>query len=68
MTQQQNTLLKLQTDLSKFGLNPTEWTIKKIQSVHYLIINKIDDSFALHGMLSFKKSTPTWKSIDLVAL
>lgn len=68
MTQQQNTLLKLQTDLSKFGLNPSEWTLKKIQSVHYLIINKIDESFALYGKLSIKKNTPTWKSIDLVTL
>ncbi len=68
MTHQQNTLLKLQTDLSKFGLNPTEWTIEKVQAVSYLIRNKIDKSFALYGKLELKKNSPTWKSIDLVAL
>ncbi|WP_413575549.1 hypothetical protein ACLVWU_14505 [Bdellovibrio sp. HCB290] len=68
MTQQQNNLLKLQTELSQFGLNPTEWTLEKIQSLTYLIKNKFDDSFALCGKLEFKNKTPAWKSIDLVAL
>lgn len=68
MTQQQHTLLKLQTDLSKFGLNPAEWTLEKVQSVSYLIRNKLDRSFAFYGRLELKKNIPTWKSIDLVAL
>jgi hypothetical protein len=68
MNYQENKLLKLQTDLSKFGLNPTEWTIEKVQAVSYLIRNKIDKSFALYGKLELKKNSPTWKSIDLVAL
>ncbi len=68
MTKQQNVLLKLQTDLSKFGLNPTEWTLEKVQNVTYLIRNKLDESFALYGKLELKKNAPTWKSIDLVAL
>ncbi|WP_413582379.1 hypothetical protein [Bdellovibrio sp. HCB288] len=68
MTQQQNNLLKLQTDLSQFGLNPTEWTLEKVQALTYLIRNKLDKSFALSGTLQFKNRTPAWKSIALVAL
>ncbi|WP_413585087.1 hypothetical protein [Bdellovibrio sp. HCB274] len=68
MTQQQNNLLKLQTELSHFGLNPTEWTLEKVQTWSYVIRNKIDKSFALYGKLQSNRKTPTWKSIDLVAL
>lgn len=61
--------MKLQSDLKTFGLNPTEWTLQRIQSsLSYLIKHRVDENFAMYGELEFRKQRPQWKSIELVSL
>jgi hypothetical protein len=68
MNTKNQTLKKLHSELSKFGLNPSEWTLEYVESLRYLIRHNLDESFALYGRLEFKNQKPTWKSIDLMTL
>lgn len=65
---QEITLLKLQTQLKAFGLNPTEWSLQRIQALSYLIENKSDKNFALYGRLEYRNQKPQWKSLEVVSL
>ncbi len=58
---------QLRSELRHFGLNPADWSIIKLQSLSYLIKNKVDESFSLYGQLEYKKSKPTWKSLELAS-
>lgn len=67
---------QLHAELRKFGLNPQDWSLKKISSStmksehspNYLIQNKLDKNFSLFGKLEFRKETPAWKSLELASL
>lgn len=61
--------IKLQSDLQKFGLNPVEWSLQRIQtSLSYLIKHRFDENFAMYGELEFRKNKPQWKSIAVISL
>lgn len=68
MNPQEMTLLKLQTELKSFGLNPSEWSLQKIQALGYVIQNKLDQGFALYGRLEYRDKKPRWKSLEVVSL
>lgn len=67
MNKYEMTILKLQSQLKNFGLNPTEWSIQKVQSLTYKIQNRNDETFALYGYLEYRKQKPRWKSLELVS-
>lgn len=60
--------LKLNAELKQFGLNPSEWSLQRIQSLTYLIQNKFDKNFTLWGQIEFKKQKPQWKSVEVFSL
>ena len=62
------TLSKLQDQLKNFGLNPSEWSLEKIQALHFMIVNKSDENFALRGRLEYRDKTAFWKSLEVVSL
>ena len=62
------TLLNLQNQLQNFGLNPSEWTLEKVQALHFMIVNKSDETFALRGHLEYKDKNAFWKSLEVVSL
>ena len=64
----QITLLKLQDQLKNFGLNPTEWTLEKVQALQFMIVNKSDENFALRGRLEYRDKAAFWKSLEVVSL
>jgi hypothetical protein len=43
------TLMQLRTDLIKFGLNPADWRLKKVQRRRYKIANIKDRDFYFLG-------------------
>lgn len=61
-------LLKLQTELKSFGLNPAEWSLQKIQALGYLLLNTQDEQFAMYGRLEYRDKKPRWKSLEVVSL
>ncbi|AHZ86193.1 hypothetical protein AB1A81_04335 [Bdellovibrio bacteriovorus] len=61
-------LLKLQTELKSFGLNPAEWSLQKIQVLGYLLQNTQDEKFAMYGRLEYRDKKPRWKSLEVVSL
>lgn len=61
-------LLKLQTELKSFGLNPAEWSLQKIQALGYLLLNTQDEKFAMYGRLEYRDKKPRWKSLEVVSL
>ncbi|WP_374028020.1 hypothetical protein ACES2J_04310 [Bdellovibrio bacteriovorus] len=61
-------LLKLQTELKSFGLNPAEWSLQKIQALGYLLQNTQDEKFAMYGRLEYRDKKPRWKSLEVVSL
>jgi hypothetical protein len=60
--------LALTTQLSYFGLNPSEWSIERLNALKYLVQNKADRSFSFFGQLEYRKKKPTWKSLDLISI
>lgn len=60
--------LALTTQLSCFGLNPSEWSIERLNGISYLVQNKADRTFYFYGQLEYKKKKPTWKSLDLISI
>lgn len=64
----QMNFLKLQTDLTNFGLNPTEWTIQKIRSTLFRVQNNSDQSFSFVGQLEYHNRRPRWKKLILISL
>lgn len=63
-----NRTLKLQADLVNFGLNPSEWSLHRIQSLSYLIKNNSDDNFTFYGELEYRKQKPKWKLIKIYSI
>ncbi|WP_415062700.1 hypothetical protein [Bdellovibrio sp.] len=68
MSKNEITLLKLQSELKFFGLNPAEWSLQQAQALSYVIRNKLDKNFALYGRLEYRDKKPRWKSLELVSL
>ncbi len=61
-------IYRLQAQLKTFGLNPSEWTIQKVQALGFLLQNKLDQSFAMYGRIEYQNRRPKWKSLDLISL
>lgn len=68
MSKNEITLLKLQSELKLFGLNPAEWSLQRVQALSYVIQNRLDKNFALYGRLEYRNKKPSWKSLELVSL
>ncbi|UOF02881.1 hypothetical protein [Bdellovibrio reynosensis] len=60
--------LKLQSSLSDFGLNPYEWSLERIHSLAYLLINNVDENFKLYGHLEYREQKPKWKEMEILSL
>lgn len=68
MNNKQITQNKLQAELKRFGLNPSEWSLQRIQSLTYLVQNRLDRSFTFRGHLEFRQQKPQWKSLEVLSL
>ena len=64
----QMNLLKLSEQLKSFGLNPCEWSLERVQALHFILINKMDQNFALRGQLEYRNKTAHWKSLEVISL
>ncbi|HEY1080118.1 MAG TPA: hypothetical protein VGE46_08470 [Bdellovibrio sp.] len=67
MTRQETTLMKLSAQLTSFGLNPIEWSLRPIDTLRISIFNRADESLALYGRLEYRNQQPTWKSLELAS-
>jgi hypothetical protein len=65
---QQEQLLKLKSDLKHFGLNPSEWTLKKMRALQIKVEHRLDKSFAFMGHATKKKNQVKWQSLKLISL
>lgn len=67
-----NIELQLTDELSKFGLNPSQWMVSRKKANFYTATRKDDPSSLLAGRISFKKSRnqlqTTWKNLEWVLL
>ncbi|MNK06268.1 hypothetical protein D3C87_241610 [compost metagenome] len=62
-------LNKLQNDLKNFGLNPMDWTLRKIGQSRYQVSHVSEDDFKFLGQLEMKTPfLPTWKNLELLSL
>lgn len=68
MEKKKLSLIDLHTELKAFGLNPSEWSLKKIQQVGFLIQNKLDRNFALYGKIEYRDKKPQWVSVEVISL
>ena len=58
----------LNSQLSQFGLQPTEWSLLNEQNDQIIIQNKFDDSFYFIGSVQNLDGKQKWKNIQLVSL
>ncbi len=68
MNFQQFNALTLGLELKTYGLNPSEWSIQRIQTLYYRIQNRTDQDFTLMGTLEIKNRRPHWKHLEVVSL
>ncbi len=68
MNSNQLTNLMLQTDLTRFGLNPHEWSIHQIQHHSYLLQHKSDKHFTLQGRTQKQKDKTKWKFLQIFSI
>lgn len=61
-------LRRLQLELKNFGLNPSEWSVCRMQALGYRIQNKFDKNFTLYGRLEYRKMKPQWKSLEVMSI
>mgnify|MGYP003337751171 CR=1 FL=1 len=60
--------LMLQTELKSFGLNPTDWSLQKLDGFEYLIHHKEEQGFTFFGKLKREKERLRWKFLQLVSI
>ncbi|WP_413288663.1 hypothetical protein [Bdellovibrio sp. HCB337] len=65
MCQIQNNLKK---DLKKFGLNPEEWTVRKLKEKTYKVMHIKDHQFYFHGQTKQVGVLPEWSQLRLFSL
>lgn len=68
MTSNQLNNLMLQTDLTRFGLNPHEWSIQQIHNHNYLLQHKSDKEFTLQGQAQKQKNKTKWKFLQVFSI
>ncbi len=68
MSKQQITLLSLQAELKNFGLNPSDWTLHRVNALRFVLQNNLDANFLMRGRLEYKKQKAQWKSLELLSL
>ncbi len=54
--------------LSGFGLNPTEWVVRRLQTKFFYAINRLDPSLVLIGEAKTTTSAWDWHSLELCEL
>jgi hypothetical protein len=59
---------KLQQDLTNFGLNPAEWSLKSLNKSYFRILHKTDSGFSFLGHLDRKEAKPRWKKLELFSI
>lgn len=64
----ESTLMKLKSDLKHFGLNPADWSLQPFRKQHFIIQNKSDKKFTLHGQLEYSQKKLRWKSLEVISL
>jgi hypothetical protein len=52
-------------DLKTYGLNPKDWTLKKISKKQFQILNNSDSNFVLLGRSANNKK---WQNLTLIDL
>lgn len=60
--------ITLSYKLNEYGLDPKHWTIQKINTKKYKIVNKEDSSFYFLGITTLKQNTCDWEKIILASL
>ena len=68
MKEKRNSLVKLQAQLKHFGLNPSEWNLRRVQSLSFLIQHKLDKGYAFYGRLENSGPQGKWRSLELLSL
>lgn len=58
----------LTKNLQEFGLNPTDWYLKKETQSEYLIKNKFCAQLTLKGVTDKKKQHLNWKFVSLYSI
>lgn len=59
--------MSLKNDLKNFGLNPAEWTIRKLSGQRYKIAAIADSSFFFLGETR-NEELPQWKELKLASI
>jgi len=65
---QQTETQKLTTQLSQYGLNPSEWTLHQEDSGLYAIQSKQDQNFTFAGKTKKQGSAIKWEKIELLSI
>jgi|GEM_PF-6688892 hypothetical protein len=61
-------LYYLQSQLTLFGLNPHEWTLKKMRHLQVKIEHRFDRGFVFLGIATKKQNSVKWKNLKLLSL
>lgn len=61
-------LIKLQQQLTHFGLNPSEWSIERVQALQFRIQHKLEQNFILKGSLEYKNKIARWRSLEVISI
>lgn len=59
--------LFLQNNLKKFGLNPIEWKVRRLEEATYKIAHVDDHDFYFVGKIDVTQKAPTWNTIVLAS-
>lgn len=63
-----SSLNELSSQLSEFGLCPTEWALTQDSNLQIKIQNKYHDSFYFMGSIKKQNGKKSWKNIQLISL
>lgn len=64
----QETQTVLKKELQKFGLNPVEWTLRRLEETYYQIAHVEDQHFYFLGEAQEEGPQPQWVQIKLLSL
>lgn len=68
MNMKTNDLNQLREDLTKFGLNPQEWTLRRLPAQRYLVSHIKDRGFYFLGEVQRRGLLPRWQDLRLMSL
>lgn len=61
-------LIILQSQLSQFGLNPLEWSLRKVHALRFILENTQDENFKIEAQLTYKNQKLQWQSLEVISL